>query len=117
MLKELTSRGILFICLLKGRSRTYLDVKNVLNFKKSHSSSPFHCLYLPMCTFKLTQLNYYENSLNIHEKFILSVHEILGIHSTKFPSKFYAMLIVFHESIFIPRFLDCNTFFSWMKSY
>ena len=28
MLKELTSMGILFICLLKGRSCTYLDVKN-----------------------------------------------------------------------------------------
>ena len=28
MLKELTSRGILFICLLKVRSCTYLDVKN-----------------------------------------------------------------------------------------
>ena len=32
MLKELTSRGILFICLLKGRSCTYLDVKMILNF-------------------------------------------------------------------------------------
>ena len=48
MLKELTSRGILFICLLKGRSCTYLDVKKMtLNFKKFHSSIPFHCLYTP----------------------------------------------------------------------
>ena len=29
MLKELTSRGILFICLHKGRSCTYLDVKDI----------------------------------------------------------------------------------------
>ena len=27
MLKELTARGILFICLLTGRSCTYLDAK------------------------------------------------------------------------------------------
>ena len=59
MLKELTSRGILFICLLKGRSCTYLDAKNDIKLKKisippfqystisvvHHSSSPFHRLY------------------------------------------------------------------------
>ena len=28
MLNKLTSRGILFICIHKGRSCTYLDVKN-----------------------------------------------------------------------------------------
>ena len=49
----LTLRGILFICLHKGRNCTYLDIKMILNFKKSHSTipvfhhsnSPFHCLY------------------------------------------------------------------------
>ena len=39
----LTSRGILLICLHKGRSCTYLDVKMILNFKKFHSTIPvFH---------------------------------------------------------------------------
>ena len=56
MLKELTSRGILFIYLLKGRNCTYLDVKTDNELLKipftipvfHHSSSPFHCLYTPI---------------------------------------------------------------------
>ena len=36
----LTSREILFICLHKGRSCTYLDVKMISNFKKFHSTIP-----------------------------------------------------------------------------
>ena len=34
MLNKLTSRGILFICLHKGRSCTYLDVKKDIEFLK-----------------------------------------------------------------------------------
>ena len=40
MLKELTLKEILFICLLKGRSCTYLDVKNNSELKKK-SIPPF----------------------------------------------------------------------------
>ena len=40
MLKELTSKGILFVCLLKGRSCTYLDVKNDIELQKN-SIPPF----------------------------------------------------------------------------
>ena len=53
MPEELTSRGILFICLLMGRSCTYLDVKTDIELLKNSipvfhcSSSPFHCLYTP----------------------------------------------------------------------
>ena len=38
MLKELTSRGIIFICLLKVRGCTYLDIKTDIELKKI----PFH---------------------------------------------------------------------------
>ena len=46
--RELTSKGI---CLLKGRSCTYLDFKkNDIENPFHHSSSPFQCLYTPMWT-------------------------------------------------------------------
>ena len=40
MLKELTSRGILFICLPKGRSCTYLDAKIDIELKKFKFNKP-----------------------------------------------------------------------------
>ena len=40
MLKELTSRGILFICLRKGRCCTYLGVKTDNELLKIHSTIP-----------------------------------------------------------------------------
>ena len=40
MLKELTSRGILFICLSKGRSCTYLDAKIDIELKKFKFNKP-----------------------------------------------------------------------------
>ena len=61
MLKELTSRGILFICLHKGRSCTYLDVKNDIELLKipfHHSSSPFHCLYTPLYKYSCNSFVY-----------------------------------------------------------
>ena len=43
MLKELASRGILFICLLKGKGYTYLDVKTDIELFKI----PFHHSSIP----------------------------------------------------------------------
>ena len=41
MPEELTSRKIIFICLLMGRSCTYLDVKTDIElYKKFHSTIP-----------------------------------------------------------------------------
>ena len=47
MLKELTSRRNLFICLHKGRSCTYLDVKTDIKLLKN-SIPVFYWLYTPI---------------------------------------------------------------------
>ena len=48
MLKELTSRGILFICLLKERSYAFLNVKNHIELQKFHSTVHSTVYTLPM---------------------------------------------------------------------